>query len=254
MTREYGALLRLGLVVPPANATVEPEMAALLPKDAAIHAARLPGIVEQETGRGLDARIRGYLAALPDVVRSFGGMALDAICLMHTGCSYVVGTQGEAGLREALDRAGAGHAFTAAGAVEATLAALGCRRIALVLPYPEWLCEAAVAYWEARGFTVAGVEKPRDVVSIYEIAPEDMIEAARRLDLGAADAILLSGTGPPTLRALAAPAPGNGIPILSSNQCVAWQALSRVAAAGAALPGLSPPLRDLADRLAPQSG
>lgn len=248
--REYGSLLRLGLVVPPANATVEPEMAALLPKDAALYAARLPGIVEQETGHGLDARIQGYLAALPDVVRSFGGMALDAICLMHTGCSYVVGPEGEADLRAALDLAGAAHAFTAAGAVEATLTALGCRRIDLVLPYPEWLCEAAVAYWEARGFTVAGVEKPRDVVSIYEITPEDVIEAIQRLDLGAADAVLLSGTGPPTLRALAPGATGNGVPILSSNQCVAWHALNRCAQAGAEIEDLAPPLKDLRDRLA----
>jgi maleate isomerase len=168
---------------------------------------------------------------------------------MHTGCSYVVGADGEAGLREALDRAGADHAFTAAGAVEATLRALGCRRLALVLPYPEWLCEAAVAYWEARGLTIAGVEKPRDVVSIYEITPESMIEATRRLDLDAADAVLLSGTGPPTLRALTESAPAGGIPVLSSNQCVAWHALGQGAAAGTGIENLSPPLRNIRDRL-----
>ena len=46
MTREYGSLFRLGLVVPPANATVEPEVAAFAPQGAAIYATRLPGTVE----------------------------------------------------------------------------------------------------------------------------------------------------------------------------------------------------------------
>ncbi len=65
MTREYGSLIRLGLVVPPANSTVEPELAAFLPREAAIYATRLPGTVEHETGKGLDRRIEVYVASLP---------------------------------------------------------------------------------------------------------------------------------------------------------------------------------------------
>lgn len=250
MTREYGALIRAGLIVPPANSTVEPEMAAYLPRGAAIHAARLPGTVEQDTSRGLEDRIEGYLAALPDAVRSFGGMDLDAICLMHTGCSYVVGPQGEDRLREALDLSGAPHAFSAAEAIAEILAELGARRIALVVPYPDWLSRAAVSYWENRGLTVVDVAKPPDVVSIYEITPEQVLNCIRRLELKGTEAIVLSGTGMASLRALQSYAPSSAIPVVSSNLCSAWRMLSQGTAAGAELGDLALPMRELRQRLA----
>ena len=221
------APIRLGLVVPPANATVEPEMAALVASCAVIHATRLPGAVSKDTSEGLDARIEDYVAALPEVVRSFGGMHLDALCLMHTGCSYAVGLGGEERLRTALASAGATHAFSAADAAADTLAALNCTRVALVVPYPDWLSRLAVAYWEARGVAVTGVVKPQGVVSIYDITPEAVLKAITSLDLRSAEAILLSGTGMATLRVLEAYAPTSEIPVVSANQCAAWQALSR---------------------------
>ncbi len=243
------ASIRLGLIVPPANATVEPEMAALVASRAVIHTTRLPGTVSEDTSRGLDARIDGYVAALPDVVRSFGGMHLDALCLMHTGCSYAVGLDGEEQLRTVLAHAGASHAFTAADAVAETLASLGCVRVALVVPYPDWLSRRAVAYWEARGLTVIGVVKPQGVVSIYDITPEAVLEAITRLDLRSAEAILLSGTGMATLRVLEAHAPTSEIPVVSANQCAAWQALSRCIGPRLELGSLAPALGELCNRL-----
>ena len=242
----YGSLIRFGLVVPPANATVEPEIAALMPPGGAIYAARLPGTVKQDTSRGLEGRIEGYVAALPDVVRSFGGMELDVLCLMHTGSSYVVGIDGEARLREALALSGADRAYTAAEATAKTLAALGAERIALVVPYPEWLAESSVAYWTARGFAVIDVAKPRDVVSIYEIPAQAVLDAIARLDWGKADAIVLTGTGMATLGVLESYAPKSDIPVISANQCAAWQALRPRLAGEVAL---HPVLRELRARL-----
>jgi len=248
--RPYGSLIRFGLVVPPANATVEPEIAALMPSGAALHVARLPGAVERDTSRGLDSRIKGYVAALPDVVRSFGGMELDALCLMHTGCSYVVGIEGEARLREALALSGADRTYTVAETIAETLAALGAERIALVVPYPDWLAEASVAYWTARGFSVLDVAKPRDIVSIYEIPPDAVLEAMSRLDRGNVDAILLTGTGMATLGALESCSPRSEIPVISANQCAAWEALRPRIASGMAL---HPVLHDLRARLGDHS-
>lgn len=249
MTREYGSLFRLGLVVPPANATVEPEVTAFAPRGAAIYATRLPGTVEHETGKGLDSRIEGYVAALPDVARSFGGMPLDSICLMHTGVSYVVGPEGESGLRDSLALSGADHAFIAAETVSGTIAALECRRVALVLPYPDWLCDAAIAYWEGRGLSVVDVARPQDVVSIYEITPEDVIEAIGRLDRASAEAVVITGTGMASYRAIESYAPTSEIPVVSATQCVTWHALSLRVTDGAERPDLSAPLRDLSERL-----
>ena len=220
-------------------------MASLVAACAIIHATRLPGTVAEDTSRGLDARIEGYVAALPEVVRSFGGMRLDALCLMHTGCSYAAGLDGEKRLRAALALGNVSHPFTAAEAVADTLEALGCARVALVVPYPDWLARAAVSYWEARGLAVTGVVKPRDVVSIYDITPAAVLESIARLDLRSADAVVLSGTGMATLRVLETYAATSEIPVVSANQCAAWQALSRCIAPELQLESLAPVLREL---------
>lgn len=248
--RPYGSLVRFGLVVPPANGVVEPEIAGLMPPGATLYATRLPGTVAHETGLGLDERIQGYIAALPDVVRSFGGMALDAICLMHTGCSYVLGAEGESRLTDALASSGAGHAFTAAEASAATLTGLKVERVALVVPYPDWLAEASVAYWTVRGFAVTAIAKPKDIVSIYEIPRDAVIEAIGSLDTSKADAVLLTGTGMATTAVLEACAPASAIPIVSANQCAAWRALRPHISPETEL---HPVLEDLRARLAAQA-
>ena len=109
------------------------------------------------------------------------------------------------------------HTFTAADAVADTIAALDCTRIALVVPYPDWLSRTAVGYWEARSLTVTGVVKPRDVVSIYDITPEAVIESVARLDLRSTEPILLSGTGIATRQVLEDYAPRSEIPVVSAQ-------------------------------------
>ena len=63
----------------------------------------------------------------------------------------------------------------------------------------------------------------RGYPSIYAVRPEQVVSAAREIHVDTVYAILVSGTGVPTLRALDALA-AHPAPVLSSNLCFGWWA------------------------------
>ena len=66
MTNLPSAPSRVGVLVPPANPTVEPEMHDLLSPRYVVHVARLPYLA----GEGLADRLQAYREAAPDTLRT----------------------------------------------------------------------------------------------------------------------------------------------------------------------------------------
>jgi maleate isomerase len=219
----------VGVLTPPANTTVEPELVSLLPRGLSLHASRLPGRVEEDTGVGLRERFLGYNATLAQSSDSFGGLPLDALVFACTGSSYLVGPEGEADLLSDLRTGGAHHVNTAAGAVRQVLEAANASRVALISPYPDWLTEAAVGYWEACGLTVTGIANAREAGSIYAVTPGEIANAVSQLSLDRVDALILSGTGMATAEAIGELSRELSVPAISSATCSAWWLTSTVA-------------------------
>src|SRR5262245_6790252 len=128
----YGWRGRVGLIVPPANLTIEPEIAAMLPEGVSLHATRLPGQVSEDTSVGLLERFEWYNRTLAAPANPFGGANLSALCLGVTGCSYLAGADREEKLLTDLRAGGVAHVITAARAIRLLLAAFGRRKVALV--------------------------------------------------------------------------------------------------------------------------
>lgn len=215
---DYGRAGMLGIGTPQANPTVEAEMRILLPPAVAMAVVRLTS-----TSQNPLFRLRLYLEGLEETFAQYDALRPDAFGFGCTGSSYLVGAA-----REAEIVAGIGGRFgypivTATAAITWQLRRLGARRIALASPYPAALADAAEAYWRTAGFEVAEVRRIEtdsgDTRSIYALGTEDArpaTEALRRADV---DAVLLSGTGMPSLALIANR--GDGPPIISSNLCLA---------------------------------
>jgi maleate isomerase len=222
---DYGARGRFGLLTPQANPTVEPEFRRLMTEGTELYVARL-------TSRSADPRTRliEYLEQLPRTLSQFDTLRLRAVAFACTGSSYLLGAEREAELVRAAAAVCGAPVETAALAILRALEQVGARRLYVVSPYPAWLRDAGVAYWRAAGLDVIGTaDVPTEPVGgrpdtrgIYELQSANAAAALDGLDTRGADAVLLSGTGMPSLALLRAR--GTTRPtLLSSNLCLAWR-------------------------------
>jgi maleate isomerase len=214
---DYGARGLVGVLPPQANTTVEAELGVLLEPDVTMIVSRLT-CFEQDSRD----RLLGYFHNVEAALRAFDAARPGLVLFACTGSTYLIGLDEE-------DRRFASQQMpivSAARAVLQALDALDAKRLALVSPYPAWLTDACVAFWQAQGRTVVTVRTPAgersDTRRIYDLGSAQALKEIQALADVEADCILVTGTGMPSLAAIAKAR--TKVPVLSSNLCLAWAA------------------------------
>jgi maleate isomerase len=224
MSLEYAPRGLVGMLTPQANTTVEPEFNILWPRGVAMINARLMSGKASMTDRLVDY-FDNYGASL----KQFANAPVGVVAAACTGASYLAGREREARvMREIAERHK--HPFiTAALAVVDALTVLNAKKIGLVSPYPDDLNKASVAYWQSHGYDVAAVATVFNEGSafhpIYSLGGGSASQALQTLKDKPLDAIVMLGTGMPTLRPIADSIGWSGAPVMSCNLCLAWRAV-----------------------------
>jgi maleate isomerase len=225
---------QIGIIALQADESLEPDLRRLLPDTVEYLVTRVPSdvLVTQETLRAMEDK-------LTDAARLFPrGAQVSAVAYGCTSASAVIGPNRIAELVKA------GVSTSAVtqplSALIAACQHLGVRRIGLVSPYVEAVSETlrtamTDAGLEVVAFASFDVAEEDRVVRISDKSIEDAaIAVAQETDC---DAIFLSCTNLRTLQILEQIEARLNLPVLSSNQALAWH-LGQLAGFSAEMKGV----------------
>ena len=220
---------RLGLIVLQVDETIEQDFRRLFAPDRVkLHVNRIP------SGADLTPHsIAQMETALPDAA----GLLPGPLAVVGYACTSGTAQIGAGRIRDLI--LGATQAGAVTDPLSAALArfqSLGLTRIGIVSPYIAPVAEPIRAAFETAGLTVPATRSFGEEVEakVARIAPASIADAARDLaEKAPVDGIFLSCTNMRTLDILDSLSQELGVPVLGSNQCLAWH-MARLA-------GITPP-------------
>lgn len=216
------SLPRLGLIVLQVDETIEQDFRRLFAPDIArLHVSRIPSGAEltPETIATMETTLPAAASLLP--------AGPDVVGYACTSGTTLIGVDR---VQELVT--GATQARAVTDPLTAALAqcrTLGLGRVGIVSPYIASVAGPIRASFQAHGITVPATLSFGEEVEarVARIAPASIVDAARALARDAAlDGIFLSCTNLRTLDILDPLARELGLPVLSSNQCLAWHMAS----------------------------
>lgn len=215
--------MRLGLLIPSSNTTMEIEFREMLPPGFSIHTARMK--LREVTVKGLEEMEReAEYEAL-----KLRDADVDVIGYGCTSGSLIKGPGHDEMLERRIEEVTGKPAVATSGAVLRALRALGVRRVAVATPYIDEINEKEADFLEKNGFEVVDLKalKLKDNLEIGRVAPERLISLVESLDHGRADGIFISCTNFPTIRSIDYLERKFDKPVFSSNTATLWAMLRR---------------------------
>lgn len=214
--------LRIGLMVPSNNTTMESELIAWLPRGTTCTMLRIP----RGQGTLTPADIPAYVAQAQVMAEAFAGGSVDLVVYGCTAAGILAGPARDAEILTALSAITGKPTVTTASAMVASLQHDNARSIALVTPYSDLVNERLKAFLahsdiqvrRLRSFGAASVDE------LGAIGPEAVAALARETMDADCSALFIACSQLPTLAIVDALEDEFGRPVWSSIKATAWQA------------------------------
>ena len=231
---EDGAENKLGLIVLQVDEPIEGDFRRIIPPDAAqLHVSRVPSgdALTPETVSVMETKLAASAALLPPASR------FDVVGYACTSGTALIGAER---VRTLVKQGVATRQVTdpLSAAVAAT-EALGVKKLGIVSPYIATVANSLSDAFRDAGITVAEtLSFGEDVEArVARISPASISEAAVALARrGGLDGIFISCTNLRTLSVIEPLEKEIGLPVLSSNQVLAWH-MARISPAPITLSG-----------------
>jgi len=230
---------RVGLLVPSSNTTMETEVPEVLRRVGAETRDRFTFHSSRMRMKTVSA---SELAAMNvDADRAAVELADASVDVMAYACLVAIMAQGRGKHREIEKRlakisADAGDpvdVVSSAGALVAGLHHIGARKVSIVAPYVKPLTARVVDYIEGEGIEVQDAIslEVEDNLAVGRLDQGQLPEIACRLDIGGADAVVLSAcVQMPSLDAISAAEAAVDLPVLTAATATSWKVLSALGA------------------------
>lgn len=215
--------LKVGLMVPSNNTTMEVELGKWLPPGSTVTTVKIPrgaGLLTRET-------IPAYRDSAIALARQhFANSGLDLIAYGCTAAGFISGPAGDAELSAMLTEATGLPVVTTARAMVSALQHEGAKRIAVVTPYHDDVNRQLTAFLADGGIGVVRLDTFRapDVTALGRISAEEVRELARATMGQDCDAMFIGCSQLPTHAILAGLQQEFGRPAWSSIRATAWDA------------------------------
>jgi len=211
--------LKVGLMVPANNTTMEHELLTWLPAGSTCTTARIPrgkGMLTADT-------LPEYKAQALALARQFATPAIDVLAYGCTAAGFISGPAGDAALQNELGVVSGKPVVTTARSMVLALQEIGAKDIALVTPYLDDVNERLKAFLNDGGIRVRRFASfyAQNVDELGRIEAGAVARLARETVDDACDALFIACSQLPTAAILEGLGRELGRPALSSIQATA---------------------------------
>jgi len=226
--------IRVMVVLPENNTTIEPEISALCPVLEPLAVARVkrpPRTLQLED-------LPAYAEATLDAIAPFTSEPWDLVIYGCTAAGFLGGPDSNARMMESLREHTGAVVVSTAGAMIDVLREAGVSETAVVTPYLEPVNDGLRAYLEASGIRVEILNSffCKTTAELGAVTEDQVLELARRTVTPRSNSLFVACSQLPTLHAIAQLRRELEIPVWSSIQATAWASAKAMTGRGYQVP------------------
>ncbi|GFZ62806.1 igiC [Pseudomonas amygdali pv. eriobotryae] len=230
MTDSLGFRLRMGIIAPSTNTSVQPEMDDMRPYGVTNHFGRLyipNSPIEDDAG--FDQLMRNIRASMDEAARVVMTCDPDRLVLGMSSETFWDGKEGSDRLKARMEEIAGGKPVTmGSDAVREALACYGnVKKLGIVTPYQPLGDEQVIRFFEDCGFEVVALKglKCSTPVNIAHVSEKELRDAFNEVNDSSVEAIVQVGTNLAAARVADVAEFWLDKPVIAINTATYWHAL-----------------------------